>query len=77
MKAEFILKLPFKLHAAIVATALIALVGDSYSEDDPLPDHLVELAWAYAIETEPNPPFEDHGGTYGLPNTSKRFTREQ
>jgi len=66
-----------KLPAAIWIAALMGLASQAHSEEETLPDYLVELAWAYAIETESNPPFEDHGGTYGLPGTSKRFTREQ
>jgi cytochrome c553 len=66
-----------KPHVAICVGALIALAGQAQPKEEALPDHLVELAWAYAIETEPNPPFEDHCGTYGLPGTSKRFNREQ
>ncbi len=65
-----------QIQTAIGAITILLLQSISFSEDS-LPDHLVELAWAYAIETEPNPPFEDHGGTYGLPGTPKRFTREQ
>ena len=65
-----------QIQTAIGAITILLLQSISFSEDS-LPDHLVELAWAYAIETEPNPPFEDHGGTYGLPGTPKRSTREQ
>ncbi|MBT5813368.1 MAG: sulfatase-like hydrolase/transferase [Opitutales bacterium] len=46
-------------------------------EDAIVPNHLVELAWAYAIDIEKPPPLEDHGGKYSLPDTPLTFDRNQ
>ena len=57
-------------HASISAPVL-------ETETSTVPNHLVELAWAYAIDIEKPPPLADHGGKYGLPDTSLTFDRNQ
>ena len=46
-------------------------------EEGQLPDHLVELAWAYAIDTVKPPPLPDHGGKYTLPGSSGSYDRNE
>jgi len=45
--------------------------------EDPLPDHLVELAWAYAITIEPPPPLPEDEVKHSLPGTPLTFTRDE
>ncbi len=45
--------------------------------DEPIPDHLVELAWAYAISTEKPPPLPEDTLKHSLPDTPLTFTREE
>ncbi|MCB1123555.1 MAG: c-type cytochrome [Verrucomicrobiae bacterium] len=44
---------------------------------DDLPDHLVELAWAYAINTEKPPPLPEDDVKHSLPGTTRTFTRDE
>lgn len=45
--------------------------------ENPIPDHLVELAWAYAISTEKPPPLPEDTQKHSLPDTPLTFTREE
>ena len=42
-----------------------------------VPDHLVELAWAYAITIEPPPPLPEDEVKHSLPDTPLTFTRDE
>lgn len=46
-------------------------------DENSLPDHLVELAWAYAIDTEKPPPLPDHGGKYTLSGAEGSYDRNE
>ena len=56
--------------------AIVALWGVdvSIAEQPPITNDLVELAWAYAIETDPPPPLKNNGEKYTLPDTPLTFT---
>lgn len=56
------------------AVAVSVLAGVTAQETD---NSLVELAWAYAIPTEPRPPIVDNGGKHSLPGTPLTFTRDE
>ncbi|MDF1739121.1 MAG: hypothetical protein P1U86_08175, partial [Verrucomicrobiales bacterium] len=45
--------------------------------EEPLPDHLVELAWAYAITLEDPPPLPEDDVKHSLPNTPLTFNRDE
>lgn len=47
------------------------------SAKDALPDHLMELAWAYAITLEKPPPLPEDTREHRLPATPLTFTRDQ
>lgn len=50
----------------------------SVSAKEPLPDHLKELAWAYAITINPPPPLAKGGDRkFSLPDTPLTFTRDE
>lgn len=49
----------------------------SLAEEEALPDHLEELAWAYAITITPPPPLPKGVGKQSLPDTPLTFTREE
>ena len=52
-----------------MAVSLLAGVAVLAAAQQPA-DHLVQLAWAYAIPTEPRPPgVVDDGGKHSLPGT--------
>lgn len=46
-------------------------------EKEDLPDHLVELAWAYAISTEEPPPMAEDSEKHGLQGTPLNFNRDE
>lgn len=60
----------------VVAISLLAGVAVLAARQQPA-DHLVELAWAYAIPTEPRRPVVDDGGKHSLPGTTLTFTRSE
>ena len=62
--------------AVAVAVVWLAGVGGLVAAQQ-LEDSLVELAWAYAIPTEPRPPIVDDGGKHSLPDTRLTFTRDE
>ena len=45
--------------------------------ENAVPDHLVELAWAYAITIEPPPPLPEDEVKHSLPDTPLTFTRDE
>ena len=61
--------------AVLVAASLLG--GAAVLAAQQPADHLVELAWAYAIPTEPRPPVVDDGGKHSLPGTPLTFTRNE
>ena len=61
---------------AVVAVSLLLTVAALTAAQQPA-DHLVELAWAYAIPTEARPPVVDDGGEHSLPGTPLTFTRNE
>jgi cytochrome c553 len=63
---------------AAIAVTLSVLAGVAVLAAAQQPaDTLVELAWAYAIPTEPRPPIVDDGGKHSLPDTPLTFTRDE
>jgi len=70
----------FKLHAKLILTIVVSqlsMIFFSTAAEEELPDHLIELAWAYAISTTPPPPLPPDGGEHSLPDTPLTFTRDQ
>lgn len=54
------------------------LIGiHNLAADEPLPDHLVDLAWAYAISVEAPPPLPEDDKKHRLPDTSLTFNRDE
>lgn len=51
-------------------------VGFESFAEQKLPDRLVELAWAYAIDTEVPPPLPEDTKKHSLPDTPLTFTRD-
>ena len=49
--------------------------NQAWAEEEALPDHLVELAWAYAISTTEPPPLPRSDKKQSLPDTPLTFTR--
>jgi cytochrome c553 len=49
----------------------------AFADDKAPPDHLEELAWAYAISTENPPPLPKERGKQSLPDTPFTFTRDE
>ena len=47
------------------------------ADEQALPNHLEELAWAYAISTTEPPPLPKADGKLSLPDTPLTFTREE
>ena len=57
--------------------AFIILSHVSFAAEDKIPDHLVELAWAYAISTEAPPPLPEDNKKHSLPDTPLTFNRDE
>lgn len=57
----------------------IFLLGHSIcsAADEELPDHLIELGWAYAISTEKPPPLPEDDKRHSLPDTALTFNRDE
>ncbi|MCC6883674.1 MAG: c-type cytochrome [Verrucomicrobiales bacterium] len=51
--------------------------GAGVAADEKLPDHLTELAWAYAINISAPPPLPEDSQKHSLPNTPLLFTRDE
>ena len=64
------------IHCSMVAVYLLFAINAA-SQEEALPDHLVELAWAYAITTDPPPPLPEDTIKHSLPNTPLTFTRDE
>lgn len=59
-------------------TFLVSLiVATTTAAEDPLPSHLSELAWAYAIDVVKPPPMSEDAEKHGLPGTPLTFTRDE
>ncbi len=63
--------------AVLVTGGVFLSVGHINSADKPLPDHLKELAWAYAITIEKPPPLPKSDKKLSLPDTPLKFTRDE
>jgi cytochrome c553 len=70
------LKIPIKLILLLAAIQLPTILS-SIAAEEKIPDHLVELAWAYAISITPPPPLPPDGGKHSLPDTPLTFTRDE
>ncbi len=70
-------RLALSANLVLAAAIFVLFSSETRAAEEVLPDHLVELAWAYAIDTEPSKPYEDHGGKYSLPDTPLTFTRDE
>ena len=71
-------QLPGKTSLIVASLIGTFLTGNStLAEEDPLPDHLRELAWAYAISMEKPPPLPKVEGKLSLPDTPLTFTRDE
>ena len=69
---------PWRIPGGLVSVAAALLAGVAVLAAAQQPaDHLVELAWAYAIPTEPRPPVVDDGSKHSLPGTPLTFTRNE
>jgi len=60
-----------------IATLLFGGFSFINAAEDELPDHLVELGWAYAITITPPPPLPEDTVKHSLPDTPLTFTREE
>lgn len=58
--------IPISIALTTIATA-----------EDPLPSHLSELAWAYAIDVVKPPPLPEDNLKHGLADTPLTFTRDE
>ena len=67
----------WNIFGATVAVAVTVLAGGAMLAAQQPDNSLVELAWAYAIPTEPRPPIVDDGGKHSLPGTPLTFTRNE
>ncbi len=61
----------------LLASFPIFINAQTPVSEEPLPEHLVELAWAYAITVEPPPPLPEDEVKHSLPGTSLTFTRDE
>jgi cytochrome c553 len=65
------------LIAILVGGWFLFTGGRIISADKPLPDHLKDLAWAYAITIKKPPALPEDGKKLSLPDTPLKFTRDQ
>jgi cytochrome c553 len=70
-------KQPIPLSHIIPFLAALCLLALPIRAQEDLPDHLVELAWAYAIETVKPEPYPEDNSKHSLPNTPLKFTRDE
>lgn len=68
---------PHFINGFILFILTIPPFFNASAADDPIPDHLVELAWAYAISTEKPPPLPQDTQKHSLPDTPLTFTRDE
>jgi cytochrome c553 len=68
--------LPQNLKTLLLTIATILMLVKGVIADEPIPDHLVELAWAYAISIEEPPPLPEDTKKHSLPDTPLTFTRD-
>ena len=67
-----------KVHTSFLALVCALLpVSEAFAADEALPDHLVELAWAYAITIEPPPPLPEDDKKHRLPDAPRTFSRDE
>ncbi|MCB1229138.1 MAG: c-type cytochrome [Verrucomicrobiae bacterium] len=79
------MKIPIPRISLRIASVILLVGAGSLSlsrlkgadEAQPLPDHLVELAWAYAITIEEPPPLPEDDKKHNLPDTPLTFTRDE
>ena len=68
---------PDTFLASLLAAVVPVAAQDKTAGSAELPDHLVELAWAYAITIEEPPPLPEDEVKHELPNTDLKFTRDE
>ena len=67
-----------KTHTSFLELVCALLpVSEAFAADEALPDHLVELAWAYAITIEPPPPLPEDDKKHRLPDAPLTFSRDE
>jgi len=60
-----------------MAACSLCLGQTKAADEKQLPNHLVELAWAYAITIEKPPPLPEDKLKHSLPDTPLTFTRDE
>ncbi len=73
---NFSLQFPLLRGFLTIVTSFV-MGSITVAEDEAIPEHLKELAWAYAISTEKPPPLPTAEGKLSLPDTPLTFTRDE